>query len=91
MTLKNKKHTEALVAITMLISYVALIAAIIIAPANIMFWGSLAIASVALMLVHLSYMPMPQNPYLGGLGPRERGAIENSIASGSLKYSLRGK
>ena len=74
-----KKHSELFVTISMLAVYVALISSIVVDPLNRLLWGSLAFSFVALMLLHLSYMPMPQNPYLGGLLPKERESIIKAI------------
>jgi len=77
-----KKYTELFVTISMLAVYVALISSIVVDPSNRLLWGSLALSFVALMLLHLSYMPAPQNPYLGGLLPEERKAILDGINEG---------
>ncbi len=79
MKIQIKKYTETLVAIAMLMGYMATILAIIIDPTNRMLWGGLAIISILFMNWHLSYMPMPQNPYLGGLLPKERKSIIKAI------------
>lgn len=76
-----KKYTETLVAIAMLMSWVATMVAIRVDSTNILNWAGLAIISVLFMLWHLSYMPAPQNPHLGGLNPNERKAIVDAINS----------
>lgn len=74
-----KKHSEAIVAIAMLMGWMATMVVIIIDPTNRSLWGGLAIISISFMLLHLSYMPIPQNPYLGSIQPNQRSAIESTI------------
>jgi hypothetical protein len=79
MKIQMKKYTETLVAIAMLMGWTATMVAIFIDPTNRILWGGLAIISILFMNWHLSYMPIPQNPYLGSIPPKQRSAIESAI------------
>jgi hypothetical protein len=81
MKIQIKKYTETLVTIAMLMSWVATMWVILMDPTNRMLWFGLAIISILFMLWHLSYMPAPQNPHLGGLNPKERKALVDAINS----------
>jgi drug/metabolite transporter (DMT)-like permease len=74
-----KKHSELLINIALIVNYIVLIAVIIMDPSKILHWGGLVISFVGLMLLSFRYMPIPQNPYLGGLPLKERKAVIKAI------------